>query len=138
MRAVQFIGIGCVVGLIGGLLLGTVFSSGSGIVEEAIFQSIFGLIGGGIIGTVAHILTRSNEEGEAFLPKQSKTSAPIMSRPVLISTLIGAFLGFALMMIGNLVFRVVPGGFIGGSIGGTVGGALGQFIGLTAFRKQDL
>jgi len=92
MRAVQFIGIGCVVGLIGGLLLGTVFSSGAGIVEEAIFQSIFGLIGGGIIGTVVHILTRSNEPFETFLP--STTTKPTNPWPA-------AIIVFVLIAIGT-------------------------------------
>lgn len=133
MRAFKFIAIGCFVGLLGGVLLGTVFSSGTGVVEEAIFQAVFGLIGGGILGTVAHILTRSNGAGETFLPKQSKTTAANASRPVLICTVVGGVLGFAAMMIGNIVFRVVPGGAIGGAIGGAVGGAVGRVAGLAMF-----
>ena len=135
MRVFKFIAIGCFVGLVGGVLLGTVFSSGTGVVEEAIFQSIFGLIGGGILGSVAHILTRRKGAGETFLPKQGETTAADLSRPVLICMVVGGVLGCAAMMIGNIVFRVVPGGAIGGSIGGTVGGAVGRIVGLAMFSN---
>ena len=137
MRAFKFIAIGCVVGLVGGLALGTVFSTGTGVVEEAIIQSVFGLIGGGIIGTVAHILTRRKGEDESFLPKQRATTPADLSRPVLVCTIVGVVLGFAAMMIGNIVFRAVPGGFIGGSIGGTVGATLGRFAGLAIFASRN-
>lgn len=129
MRLFKFIGIGCFVGLVGGLLLGTVFSTGTGVVEEAIIQSIFGLIGGGIIGTVAHILTRSKVAGESFLPKP-KESSNGMSQTEVVCTIVGGFLGFATMMVGNIVFRVTPGGFIGGAFGAFIGTTFGRIFGM--------
>ena len=52
-------------------------------------------------------------------PKETRPD----STGVKVCTFVGALVGFALMMIGNLVFRVVVGGAIGGAIGATVGGA---------------
>lgn len=137
MRALKFIAIGAVLGLIGSLLWGYLPSSRPRASGEIYFLAAFGVVGGAILGFSAQILTREKVAGETFLPKQSSES-PKDSNAVLICTGIGAILGLAAIMIGNIVFRVVPGGFIGGVIGGSAGATIGRVFGQALFPHQKL
>ncbi|MEM7559153.1 MAG: hypothetical protein AAF394_08515 [Planctomycetota bacterium] len=50
--------------------------------------------------------------------------------------IVGMFVGFTLMMVGNFTTGVVPGGAVGGAIGGGLGAALGTAIGKALFVKE--
>jgi hypothetical protein len=136
MRAFKFIAIGCIVGLLIELLLGMVFPMGAEVAGPAISQLIFALIGGGIVGSVAHFLTRPKVKRKKLVPKNDKATAADLSRHVQICTFIGGVLGFTAMMVGNIVYRVVPGGAVGGLIGGGVGSSIGRLVGIALFPNQ--
>lgn len=120
--------------MIAGLLFATL--SKSPMTEEYIAQAVFGCVGGAALGGVAHVLTRKKEPGETFFMQKPKEARPDSSG-VKVCTFVGALVGFALMMIGNLVFRVVVGGAVGGAIGATVGGAVGRALGQLLFPESQ-
>ena len=63
-------------------------------------------------------------------PAQAKVSGAVHA-----CSLVGAVIGFTLMMVGNAATGVIPGGAIGGAIGGGVGALIGGGIGSLIFGK---